>query len=206
MFLIAGAKVRTFPLPAKHSDDFFSGRKHKRERKELGENTLGKEKKSRPGNGRETGGKRAAERAGSGGGRHTLLLWRAEGTGRGAAGGRGACGDGGPRAGRGKRGARGKKTDDDRQKNAPGGNANFPQDVHIFFSSKKNVKRPRKTKALLGTTYHAGNHKNGKLRATEEKYLTHTRNEKIQKNVKTPVNTAKKHPELPHSGIRDASC
>ena len=55
MFLIAGAKVRTFPLPAKHSDDFFSGRKHKRERKELGENTLGKEKKSRAGNGRRNG-------------------------------------------------------------------------------------------------------------------------------------------------------
>ena len=75
MFLIAGAKVRTFPLPAKHSDDFFSGRKHKRERKELGENTLGKEKN----HGRETGGGTGGERAGSGGGRHTLLLWRAEG-------------------------------------------------------------------------------------------------------------------------------
>ena len=79
MFLIAGAKVRTFPLPAKLSDDFFSGRKHKRARKELGENTLGKEKNHGRETGGGTGGKRAAERAGSGGGRHTLLLWRAEG-------------------------------------------------------------------------------------------------------------------------------
>ena len=58
MFLIAGAKVRTFPLPAKHSDDFFSGRKHPRARKALGENTLGQEKKSRAGNGRRNGGER----------------------------------------------------------------------------------------------------------------------------------------------------
>ena len=129
-----------------------------------------------------TGGKRAAERAGNGGGRHTLLLWRAEGTGR-----------------AGETRARGKKTDDNRQKNAPKGNANFPQDVHIFFSSKKNVKRPRKTKALLGTTYHAGNHKNRKSWATEEKYLTHTRNEKGENRTAAGIVHGISHiPAKPH--------
>ena len=157
-----------------------------------------------------TGGKRAAERAGNGRGAE------AEGTPYYYGARKGQAGGGGRREGRlrGRRAprregeTRGPREKDGRRpaKKRPRGKREFPSRRSHFFSSKKNVKRPRKTKALLGTTYHAGNHKNGKLRATEEKYLTHTRNEKIQKNVKTPVNTAKKHPELPHSGIRDASC
>ena len=58
LFLIAGAKVRTFPLPAKHSDDFFQGGNTHGHARRWGRTPW--DKKKNPG--RETGGGTGGER------------------------------------------------------------------------------------------------------------------------------------------------
>ena len=156
LFLIAGAKVRTFPLPAKHSDDFFQGGNTNGHARRWGRTPWGKKKNpggKRAGNGRRNGRGAAAE--------GTPYYYGAR---------KGQTGRAGRREGRlrGRRAprrageARGPREKDGRRpaKKRPRGKREFPSSRSHFFLKQKNVKRPRKTKALLGTTYYAGNHEN----------------------------------------------